>query len=342
MTSSVADPVSLFNGAASLLRATLDGHQPESADRWHELPGGARARYLDVGVLEIAVDSAWSPVVLSAGVHGNETAPVEILDQIASDIIQGTLIPARSLLIILANPEALRAGARFIDINMNRLFVEDAASAVETSEHERARRLMAHVREFIAKCDAGAVHLDLHTTIRGSRVRRFAMCADGEDSPERAQAFSQLGQWGISAVVLSLKTRTTFAAWSFLNFGARSFTLELGRALPFGENDLSQFAAFEEGIRQHIAGAESDTDNASSPPMVFEVNREIMRESEAFELSFPDDVENFTALEAGQLVAVDGSVHHHAEQEERLLFPNAGVAIGQRALVLITPVAPRR
>lgn len=325
-------------GIAGLLQATLEGAAPADRDAWSTLDSGARARYQDVGVLEMDVPESTQSLVLSAGVHGNETAPVEILDGIVNDILQGKLVPACNLLFIFANPEALRAGTRFVEINMNRLFVENGDDA-PTPEHARAESLRAHVRRFATNGTNAAgpiTHLDLHTTIRGSRVTRFAMCADGEDSPARAKAFEALGQWGIEAVVISEKTRSTFAAWSFLQLGARSFTLELGRARPFGENDLTRFAAFETGIRDFIKGNERGP-RAAPLPAVFEVHREIMRETDSFELHFPDDVENFTPLDEGQLLATDGTTHVHAQSDERLLFPNAQVAKGQRALVLITP-----
>lgn len=65
--------------------------------------------------------------ILSAGIHGNETAPVELLDAIVDDIIDGQLTPIVRLLVILGNPAALAQQSRFVETNLNRLFGPERA-----------------------------------------------------------------------------------------------------------------------------------------------------------------------------------------------------------------------
>jgi succinylglutamate desuccinylase len=48
-----------------------------------------------------------SAILLSVGVHGNETAPIEIIDQLVTDILAGTIAVRNRLLIVIANPKAI-------------------------------------------------------------------------------------------------------------------------------------------------------------------------------------------------------------------------------------------
>ena len=48
---------------------------------------------------------------MSAGVHGNETAPIELLNQLVGDLLIGRLPLTVRLLVVLGNPAAMRAEA---------------------------------------------------------------------------------------------------------------------------------------------------------------------------------------------------------------------------------------
>ena len=57
-------------------------------------------------------------------------------------------------------------------------------------------------------------------------------------------------------------------------------------------------------------------------------------------LHLADDVENFTALPDGMLIAEDGATRHIARGgKERILFPNPRVSIGLRAGIVIAPAS---
>lgn len=46
--------------------------------------------------------------MLSAGIHGNETAPIELLNQLVNDLLSGSRTLAVRLLVVLGNPAAMR------------------------------------------------------------------------------------------------------------------------------------------------------------------------------------------------------------------------------------------
>jgi succinylglutamate desuccinylase len=51
--------------------------------------------------------------VVSAGIHGNETAPIEILLQIMQALSEGKQPLSHALLLVFGNLPAIRAGRRY-------------------------------------------------------------------------------------------------------------------------------------------------------------------------------------------------------------------------------------
>ena len=71
---------------------------------------------------------------------------------------------------------------------------------------------------------------------------------------------------------------------------------------------------------------------------LFEIYQIIDRKGEQFSLNFADDVENFTDFPVGSVLAIDGGVEIKTLKEgEAIIFPNADVAIGQRAMLTVIP-----
>ncbi len=70
-------------------------------------------------------------LIVSAGIHGNETAPIEVLNHLLNELIDGQWQLACPALLILGNPMSMDAGQRFIDVNLNRRFV---GCLVDTSD----------------------------------------------------------------------------------------------------------------------------------------------------------------------------------------------------------------
>ena len=91
-------------------------------------------------------------------------------------------------------------------------------------------------------------------------------------------------------------------------------------------------------LKQIIEGTEPETDSLDGLKL-FAVSREVIKHSDAFLLHLPADVENFSELEKGYLLAEDVAKTRWVIEEEgaRIIFPNPKVKNGLRAGILIVP-----
>jgi len=158
----------------SFLKASLEN--PIKAEP-HELvlANGTKLNFLDTGILRIEpVNAASHRVLISCGIHGNETAPIEMLEQLFTEIHSGQLSVKNELLLIIGNPPAANNASRFIQENLNRLFSGKHESS-NTQEAERAALIEGYVDTFFSEGDEPRLHYDLHTAIRGSELEKFAV-----------------------------------------------------------------------------------------------------------------------------------------------------------------------
>ena len=113
--------------------------------------------------------------LLSAGVHGNETAPIELLDRLLRGIARNELHPAARILFLFGNPEAMRCGERYVEQDLNRLF---SGRHEQSSGFEAIRACdLEHLSVNFFGKDTGRtrLHYDLHTAIRASKIEQFAL-----------------------------------------------------------------------------------------------------------------------------------------------------------------------
>ncbi len=329
---------------ADFLAFTLALSRPGAGDGDGECAGGVRYRWFDEGVLELAPGSDAScvpsdakplpSVLVSAGVHGDETAPIELLSRMVADIARGDVPLACRLGIVLGNVAAMRAGCRYIDDDLNRLFCGRHAQLPQSREAPRALSLEAAAERFFtgaAHDGASRWHIDMHTAIRASVFERFALLPHTGRPPSRAM-FEWLADARIEAVLLHTAKGNTFTHFTAESFGANACTLELGKVRPFGENDLLRFAGADEGVRALVSGAGVGDTGAAPMPRVFTVIGQITKQSEAFELCMSDDVPNFTPFRQGTVLAQDNDYRYVVtHDEERIVFPNRTVKPGLRA-----------
>ncbi|AGZ36284.1 succinylglutamate desuccinylase [Pseudomonas sp. SWI6] len=322
-----------------LLDLTLADHEP--AEKTQVTVGGVRLRWLGEGALEVRPPEAQDKqldLLLSAGIHGNETAPIELLEKLLHGIASGKIKPQVRILFLFGNPEAIRRGERFVEQDINRLF-NGRHELSSGDEALRAAELEQFARVFFSLPGRARLHYDLHTAIRGSKIEQFALYPFKEGRKHSRRELARLAAAGMEAVLLQSKSSITFSAFTYEQLEAEAFTLELGKARPFGQNEQVNLSRLEARLVQIIEGTEPETQDALDGLKLFSVSREIIKHSDSFHLHLPADIENFSELSKGYLLAEDLAETRWVVEEEgaRIIFPNPKVKNGLRAGILIVP-----
>ncbi len=310
------------------------------------LTDGTVAEVWDTGVICLTpVQHGNTDVVLSSGVHGNETAPIELCAALCQDLLTGKLPLRQRTLFLFGNPPAINAGKRELQDNLNRLFSghHSKGEAEPGWERLRAAKLEHYVQRFYEEGGEGRERLlyDLHTAIRGSQFEKFAVYPFLHGKPWSKTQLRFLHACGVETFLLMQTPASTFSYFGAQSCGAHAFTLELGKVRPFGDNDMSRFAACDSMLRALVTDtvpelAEFDENQFN----FFVVSRAVNKQTEQFELCFARNIENFTQFALGTLLARDGAVEYRVDEPgEAIIFPNADVAIGQRAMLLVKPVS---
>lgn len=299
-------------------------------------------------------------IVLSSAVHGNETAPIELCRDLIKQLVLGELHLAHRVLFLFGNPASINIGKRFVEENLNRLFSSAAFAAGYTLDQakkagqmnkERCRALLLEntVRDFFTNNQSDQsseqnnterFHYDLHTAIRGSKNDKFAVYPFRFNKPWIKAQLQFMLACGVNTILFSNAPTTTFSYFSSHEFNAHAFTVELGKVKPFGENNMENFAGIKASLEALVSGQPLPLKPYNKADFsFFEIDQVIDRHHEKFTLNFADDVENFTDFPIGTVIAIDGEHEiKTAKEGEAIIFPNANVAIGQRALLTVIPV----
>ena len=310
-----------------------------------QLANGCKVEVWDSGV--IVFTPAGKPtrdLVLSCAVHGDETAPIEICDALIEALKQGQLTPQARVMFLIANPAAINNGTRFVEENMNRLFsgAHSKGRGLVNKERVRAKALEGYMERFFATSPPRRerIHYDMHTAIRDSAHEKFVVYPYQNERPYSKRQLQLLKAMGVPVVLLNDGPTTTFSYYSVNQFNAHGFTVELGKVKPFGQNDIQRFAAAQSTLTALICEADPELDRFEHDDfMIYQVLRSINRTAQDFELNFPDNVANFTEFPLGAVIARDGETEYRVETEgESVIFPNAKVALGQRALLTVVAI----
>jgi succinylglutamate desuccinylase len=286
-------------------------------------------------------------IVLSCGVHGNETAPIEICDSLVVKILTDKIQVKQRVLFLFGNLPAMDIAERFVQENMNRLFsgahqqLSDGQSI--NAERMRAKQLEQAIKGFYLAAKSPAtrsrMHYDLHTAIRASKNDKFAVYPFQDGKPWDTYQLQMLLACGVNTILLSGSPTTTFSYYSVKEFGAQAFTVELGKVQPFGQNDMQNFKDVIRTLTNLIC--DNDLSLKAYDPddfLIYQVNQVIDKQHADFTLNFAEDIPNFTDFAKGHVLASETNRQYTAQVEgEAIVFPNADVEIGQRALLTVVP-----
>lgn len=281
-------------------------------------------------------DRARPRVVLSVGVHGDETAPVELLADLLHEWAVSPDSIACDFMLFVGNPAAVAAQRRFVEVDMNRLFAADIALA-QCADGRRAAQVMAVVRPFCTTRDGAppCLHLDLHTAIRPSLFKKFAVLPTILSAARRGWLVRWLEQAGLDCALLNPFPAATLSAFT-ASAGAVACTVELGRIGRFGENDHTLLRGFRQAVHTLFSGAYQPSREPPRLPM-FRAQAELIKHSPSFKFLVDCAVPNFTEFAAGEVIASDtNTVYTAGESGARLVFPNPAVRVGQRAGLVVT------
>lgn len=300
------------------------------------LPNGVTLNHLDIGVLEVVPNNAQGAIVISSGIHGDETAPIELVDGLVEAVIQQELIPQQRTLFIIAHPAAIHAHTRFIDENLNRLF--SRRNPERNPECVLANKLQAYVDAFFDRVDGERWHFDLHSAIRDSEHYMFGVVPVSSKGTDIRPLVAFLKAAHMDAMMLSRTPSSTFSWFSAEHYGAQAATFEMGRVAPLYQNNMAEFLPLRNALTALIGGEPLPIPSADKTFPIYKVTRTITKTDQAFRLAFSDDAANFTYFKQGELLAEENGTEYHAiEGGEAVVFPNSKVAIGQRAALLVQP-----
>ena len=309
--------------------------------------GGVAQRFRDAGFAValpargiMTIKLAASPrasVVLSVGVHGDETGPIEVLAHVLDALSYAPSELAVDLMVCVGNVDAIAAGKRFIDADLNRMFRPVRGSLADAAEATRADTMIKATEDFFAGAGPARWHLDLHTAIRPSVYPTFAIVPDLIADEGKAALVAWLGQAAIGAIIMNPSSAGTYSYYSAEHHGAAASTVELGRIGVLGQNDLSQFADVQAALEGLLRGAPGK--QAVAEPHVFKVAQEVIKLTDGFRMAFDRNTQNFTALRQGDVIATDGdTVYTVKHAEELVVFPNPDVRAGLRAGLMVVRI----
>jgi succinylglutamate desuccinylase len=285
--------------------------------------------------IEPHTDTGLCGVIISVGVHGDETVPIRLLDTWLARATEGRLNIRRPMLVLLGNPEAVVAGRRFVQHNMNRLF-SSASEQDRASECQRAVVLMNVARDFARQHPEG-LHFDMHSTIKPSDQDRFAVIPVDCKTMDLSGLHAWFRHFAVDAWVQNISPAAAFSSFT-ARLGYRSATLELGQVSALDE-PIDRFLPLLAELDRLASGPASEADHTITG---FHVIDEIIRPEGTFELCLEDFV-NFRQWQKGTLIArSDDSEWRVQNDGDALLFLNADVPPGHRVALVIHRILRHR
>jgi len=295
--------------------------------------------YPETGVLQIEPENPGSiDIIVSSGIHGNETAPIEICNLLIGDILSGELTVNNRVLFIIGNIPAMNKGLRFEVENMNRLFCGKHHGKSHFEARRAARLEQVCERFFKAGDHQHKCHFDLHTAIRDSKYEKFAIYPYQDGRSLNSDYLALFNDCGIDTILLAHQPAGTFSYFTSHQFRSNSLTVERGKVKPFGENNIPDFSKIINVLGSLISDNYIPAVQQQKPSLnLFKVVDEVLRASEdGFSLNIDSKIANFSNFPVGfELTTDDNNSYLIKSDKHAIVFPNADVPVGQRVALIV-------
>ena len=262
---------------------------------------------------------------ISGIIHGNEIGSLPAIVQVIEHLEQKILSFGGKINITLGNLEASRLNQRFMDADLNRLFLKDQPTEhVETHEGKRARALMPLLEE----CN---MILDLHQTMRPSAMPFYIF----PNTPTAIAIAEAIG--GTTAYIDATPNNdapTYQCADEFVwRQGKPALTLELGEAGFHQPAEKTSTTAIENLVNLFETLRTQNLLTAPNEPNLLTAIRMHRMESLSWyttvhrepytsqALQLRPDLINFHPITKGERLSAEGTPAIFAPYDGRLLFP---------------------
>jgi succinylglutamate desuccinylase len=181
----------------------------------------------------IESEKAGPTLIVVAAIHGNEKGGIAAAQRVFDRLSRGDIAVSGEILALAGNVGAIRAGRRFINHDLNRVWSDAQIGALESlgahathdapiAEHHEQRELLATIRGAIARARGPVVLVDLHSTSAAGVP--FIACGTSS-APQRALV-SELPL----PIIVGLEDKVDGALSAYWNtHGCTAFTVEGGQ-----------------------------------------------------------------------------------------------------------------
>ena len=252
-------------------------------------------------------------VVFSSMIHGDEVGSLPGLLRAVEELATGTLSFGGRAAFVVGNAEAGGHGVRFLDSDLNRVFVTEPP---DDREGRRARALMPLF-------DAADVYFDFHQTILASD-QPFYICPFQMHGWRWARAVAGAKVWVTRHPGQAFSSGTMCADEYVRNLGRPGITLELGEK---GFTDLAEERTHRTihrvlALLDAIARGETTLQAAAEAQPELEFFHTVHREPFAsMDHALKPDVINFQPVAEGERLSADGAPEMVATTDGVVLFP---------------------
>ena len=283
-------------------------------------------------------DAHSTSMVFSSIIHGNEVGPLEGLVEACEALAAGEIGFGGTVTLFLGNPDAARQDTRFLESDLNRVFLDDAG---DTLEERRAKELMPLL-------DQADVYFDFHQTLRPVK-QPFYIFPWSEESEQWVRAMRGAKVWVTRNPAQAFSPGMMCADEYVRTRGVPGVTLELGEQGWNAEAAGTTRRVIGEALALADAIAAGDTTLAAAaegqPPVA--LWETVFRQTyDDPAMALRDDLVNFHPVAEGELLSKEGTPELRAPRDGAVLFPQfpprdaAGRALDPRPSEIYRLVAP--